>query len=170
MSVLKVLHFPNNRLRKIAQVVTNINPEIEKIIDNMSETMYAESGIGLAATQVDIHQRIIVIDISEDRNESIEFINPEILEKNGESSIEEGCLSVPNHYAYVSRAARIKVRAQNRYGNFFSITTDGLMAICIQHEIDHLNGKLFIDYLSPLKRQRIKHKLEKIARQNTRIL
>jgi peptide deformylase len=134
----------------------------------MFETMYAEEGIGLAATQVDIHQRIIVIDVSENRDERLVLINPELLEKSGETGIEEGCLSIPEQRAFVPRAEWVKVRAQDRDGKSFELETDGLLAICIQHEIDHLDGKLFIDYLSPLKRQRIKQKLEKLARLNAR--
>ena len=134
----------------------------------MFETMYAEEGIGLAATQVDIHQRIIVIDVSENRDERLVLINPELLDKSGETGIEEGCLSIPEQRAFVPRAERVKVRALDREGKIFELETDGLLAICIQHEIDHLDGKLFIDYLSPLKRQRIKQKLEKLARQNAR--
>ncbi|WP_312545490.1 peptide deformylase, partial [Pantoea eucalypti] len=130
------------------------------------ETMYAEEGIGLAATQVDIHQRIIVIDVSESREERLVLINPELLEKSGETGIEEGCLSIPEQRAFVPRAERVKVRALDRDGNSFELEASELLAICIQHEIDHLEGKLFIDYLSPLKRQRIKTKLEKLARQN----
>ncbi len=132
----------------------------------MFETMYAEEGIGLAATQVDIHQRIIVIDVSESREERLVLINPELLEKSGETGIEEGCLSIPEQRAFVPRAERVKVRALDRDGNSFELEASELLAICIQHEIDHLEGKLFIDYLSPLKRQRIKTKLEKLARQN----
>jgi len=137
-------------------------------VDDMFETMYAEEGIGLAATQVDIHQRIIVIDVSESREERLVLINPELLEKSGETGIEEGCLSIPDQRAFVPRAERVKIRALDRDGNSFELETGDLLAICIQHEIDHLDGKLFIDYLSPLKRQRIKMKLEKLARQNTR--
>ncbi|MEQ4543383.1 MAG: peptide deformylase, partial [Pantoea agglomerans] len=136
------------------------------IVDDMFETMYAEEGIGLAATQVDIHQRIIVIDVSESREERLVLINPELLEKSGETGIEEGCLSIPEQRAFVPRAERVKVRALDREGKSFELEASELLAICIQHEIDHLEGKLFIDYLSPLKRQRIKNKLEKLARQN----
>ena len=168
MSVLQVLHFPDDRLRKIAAPVAAVNADVQRIVDDMFETMYAEEGIGLAATQVDIHQRIIVIDVSESREERLVLINPELLEKSGETGIEEGCLSIPEQRAFVPRAERVKVRALNRDGNSFELETDGLLAICIQHEIDHLDGKLFIDYLSPLKRQRIKQKLEKLARQNAR--
>ncbi len=168
MSVLQVLHFPNDRLRKIAALVKEVNVEVQRIVDDMFETMYAEEGIGLAATQVNIHQRIIVIDVSENRDERLALINPELLEKSGETGIEEGCLSIPEQRAFVPRAERVKVRALDREGKQYELETDGLLAICIQHEIDHLDGKLFIDYLSPLKRQRIKQKLEKLARLNAR--
>ncbi|WP_304163194.1 peptide deformylase [Lonsdalea britannica] len=168
MSVLQVLHFPDERLRTIAKPVKEVDAEIQRIVDDMFDTMYEEEGIGLAATQVDIHQRIIVIDVSEERNERLVLINPELLEKSGDTGIEEGCLSIPETRALVSRAERIKIRALNRDGESFELETDGLLAICIQHEMDHLVGKLFIDYLSPLKRQRIRQKLEKLARQSSR--
>ncbi|MFP1930427.1 peptide deformylase [Lonsdalea quercina] len=168
MSVLQVLHFPDERLRTIAKPVKEVNAETQRIVDDMFDTMYEEEGIGLAATQVDIHQRIIVIDVSEERNERLVLINPELIEKSGDTGIEEGCLSIPETRALVSRAERIKIRALNRDGESFELETDGLLAICIQHEMDHLVGKLFIDYLSPLKRQRIRQKLEKLARQSSR--
>ncbi|WKX26709.1 peptide deformylase [Tatumella ptyseos] len=166
MSVLQVLHYPDERLRKVAKPVAQVTNDIKQIVDDMFETMYAEEGIGLAATQVDIHQRIIVIDVSEERNERLVLINPEILTKCGETGIEEGCLSIPEQRALVPRAEKVSIRALNREGEQFELDADGLLAICIQHEIDHLEGKLFIDYLSPLKRQRIRQKLEKLARQN----
>jgi len=166
MSVLQVLHYPDERLRKVAKPVTQVTNDIKQIVDDMFETMYAEEGIGLAATQVDIHQRIIVIDVSEERDERLVLINPEILTKCGETGIEEGCLSIPEQRALVPRAEKVSVRALNRDGEQFELDADGLLAICIQHEIDHLEGKLFIDYLSPLKRQRIRQKLEKLARQS----
>jgi peptide deformylase len=134
----------------------------------MFETMYAEEGIGLAATQVDIHQRIIVIDVSENRDERLVLINPELLEKSGETGIEEGCLSIPDQRALVPRAEKVKVRALDRDGKTFELEADDLLAICIQHEMDHLVGKLFVDYLSPLKRQRIRQKMEKMAKLNAR--
>jgi len=166
MSVLQVLHYPDERLRKVAKPVAQVTNDIKQIVDDMFETMYAEEGIGLAATQVDIHQRIIVIDVSEKRDERLVLINPEILTKCGETGIEEGCLSIPEQRALVPRAEKVSVRALNRDGEQFELDADGLLAICIQHEIDHLEGKLFIDYLSPLKRQRIRQKLEKLARQS----
>ena len=168
MAVLQVLHFPDERLRTIAKPVNEVTPEIQRIVYDMFETMYAEEGIGLAATQVDIHQRIIVIDISENRDQRLVLINPELLQKGGETGIEEGCLSVPEQRALVPRAETITVRALDRDGKPFELETDGLLAICIQHEMDHLMGKLFIDYLSPLKRQRIRQKLEKLYKQQAR--
>ena len=168
MSVLQVLHFPDERLRTVAAPVKEVNKNIQRIVDDMFETMYAEEGIGLAATQVDIHQRIIVIDVSENREQQLVLINPELLEQSGETGIEEGCLSIPEQRALIPRSERVKIRALNRDGEPYELETDGLLAICIQHEMDHLMGKLFVDYLSPLKRQRIRQKLEKLARQTTR--
>ncbi|MCL2897646.1 peptide deformylase [Brenneria tiliae] len=168
MSVLHVLHFPDERLRIKAQPVKEVTADIQRIVDDMFDTMYEEEGIGLAATQVDIHQRIIVIDVSENRDQRLVLINPELLEKSGDTGIEEGCLSIPETRALVPRAERVKVRALDREGNTFELEADGLLAICIQHEMDHLVGKLFIDYLSSLKRQRIRQKLEKMARLNGR--
>ena len=165
MSVLQVLHIPDERLRKVAKPVEEVNAEIRRIVDDMFETMYAEKGIGLAATQVDIHQRIIVIDVSENRDERLVLINPELLEKSGETGIEEGCLSIPGFRALVPRKEKVTVKALDRHGKEFTLDADGLLAICIQHEIDHLNGILFVDYLSPLKRQRIKEKLVKYKKQ-----
>jgi peptide deformylase len=164
MPVLEVLTFPDERLRTVAKPVSAVTPEIQTIIDDMIETMYDEEGIGLAATQVNIHQRIVVIDVSDTRDQPMVLINPEILEKSGEDGIEEGCLSVPDARALVPRAAHVVVKALDRNGNEFSFEADELLAICVQHELDHLEGKLFVDYLSPLKRKRIKDKLEKIKR------
>lgn len=164
MAILEVMRFPDERLRTIAKPVTLFNGEVHQIIDDMFETMYAEEGIGLAATQVNIHQRIIVIDISENRDQPQVFINPEILSKEGDTGIEEGCLSVPDYRALVPRSERIRVRAQDKDGNTFELEADDLLAICLQHEMDHLQGKLFIDYLSPLKRQRLRQKLAKLSR------
>lgn len=168
MSVLQVLHYPDERLRIQAKAVTEVNAEIQRIVDDMFETMYAEEGIGLAATQVDIHLRVIVIDVSENRDQRLVLINPELLEKSGETGIEEGCLSLPEQRALVPRAEKVKVRALDREGQPFELEADDLLAICIQHEMDHLIGKLFVDYLSPLKRQRIRQKLEKMAKLNAR--
>ncbi len=170
MAVLEVLRFPDERLRTIAQNVVSFGPTIQQIIDDMFETMYAEEGIGLAATQVNIHQRIIVIDISEDRTGRLVLINPELLEQRGSTGIEEGCLSVPECRALVPRAEWVKIRATNAQGEQFELETDGLLAICIQHEMDHLVGKLFVDYLSPLKRQRIRQKMLKMDKLDRRPL
>jgi len=164
MSVLTVLHYPDERLRTIAKPVAAVNAETRQLVADMLETMYAENGIGLAATQVNVHQRVVVIDLSEERNQPQVFINPEITEKSGDTTYEEGCLSVPQNYANVERASEITLKAQDLDGNWFEVKADGLLAICLQHELDHLVGKLFIDYLSPLKRDRIKKKLEKQAR------
>lgn len=164
MSVLKVLRFPDARLRKIAKSVTEITSTTQTIIDDMFDTMYEENGIGLAATQVDIHQQIIVIDVSEDKTSPLVIINPQVISKEGETGIEEGCLSIPDCRGFVPRAEKIKIKAQDRNGNFFELEADDLLAICIQHEMDHLVGKLFVDYLSPLKRQRIEQKMKKMTR------
>ncbi|HHR6081169.1 TPA: peptide deformylase [Providencia alcalifaciens] len=164
MSVLNVLHYPDERLRTVAKPVEKVDASIQRIIDDMFDTMYDEEGIGLAATQVDIHQRIIVIDVSESRNERLVLINPELLNKEGETGIEEGCLSVPEQQGFVPRAEKVKVRALDYNGTSFELEADGLLAICIQHEMDHLVGKLFVDYLSPLKRQRIRQRVEKLDR------
>lgn len=164
MTVLTVLHYPDERLRTVAQAVPAVTAEIKQLVKDMLETMYDENGIGLAATQVNVHKRVVVIDISENRDEPMVFINPEIIAKSGDTEYEEGCLSVPQSYAKVERAAAVTVKAQNEKGDWFELQAEGLLAICLQHELDHLVGKLFIDYLSPLKRDRIKKKLEKEAR------
>ena len=164
MAVLEVLSFPDERLRTVAKPVAEVNDEIKQLVEDMFETMREENGIGLAATQVDHHVRVVVMDVSEEQNTPRVFINPEITEKDGVTISEEGCLSVPGNYAKVERAESIKVKALDKDGQPFELDADGLLAICIQHELDHLQGKLFVDYLSPLKRQRIKKKLEKEAR------
>ncbi len=165
MTILTVLRFPDERLRTKATDVTEVNDNIRTIVDNMLETMYQEKGVGLAATQIDIHQRIVVIDVSEDNNEPIVLINPEIIKKGNDIVVnEEGCLSVPGCYAKVDRHNTVTVKALDKNGKEFILDGEELLAICIQHELDHLKGVLFIDYLSPLKRQRIKKKLEKEAR------
>ncbi|WAT00886.1 peptide deformylase [Rouxiella chamberiensis] len=168
MSVLQILHFPDDRLRIVAKPVKEVNADIQQIVDDMFETMYAEEGIGLAATQVNIHQRIIVIDVTDDKSQQLVLINPELLEQSGETGIEEGCLSIPDQRGLVPRAANVKIRALDRNGKSFELEADELLAICIQHEMDHLVGKLFVDYLSPLKRQRIRQKMEKLAKLNAR--
>ena len=170
MAILEVLRFPDERLRTIARNVVSFDSTVQQIIDDMFETMYAEEGIGLAATQVNIHQRIIVIDTSEDRTGQLVLINPEMLEQRGSTGIEEGCLSVPECRALVPRAEWVKIRAMNPQGEQFELETDGLLAICIQHEMDHLVGKLFVDYLSPLKRQRIRQKMLKMDKLDRRPL
>jgi peptide deformylase len=165
MAVLDILEFPDPRLRTEAQPVSEVTDKTRALIDDMLETMYDAPGIGLAATQVDVHQRILVIDVSEDNSDPQVFINPEVTVLDpllGE--YDEGCLSVPGFYETVSRPQRIKATALDRNGKRFTAELDGLLAICLQHEIDHLDGKLFVDYLSPLKRQRIRKKLEKTQR------
>ena len=168
MALLEVLTFPDDRLRTVAKPVEAVTPEIQKFIDDMIETMYDEEGIGLAATQVDFHQRIVVIDVSDTRDEPMVLINPVITQKSGDDGIEEGCLSVPGAKGIVPRSAEVSVTALDRDGKEFSFDADDLLAICVQHELDHLDGKLFVDYLSPLKRKRIKEKLEKIKKFNAK--
>ncbi|MFO7594081.1 MAG: peptide deformylase [Pseudomonadota bacterium] len=165
MSHLTILHFPDERLRTVAKPVEKVDDELRGFIDDMFETMYDAPGIGLAATQVNFHKRLIVVDISEEKNDPLVLINPEILEKDGVEEMDEGCLSVPGVYEKVERAEQVKIRALDRNGEPFELEADGLLAVCIQHEIDHLDGKLFVDYLSNLKRQRIRKKLEKQRRQ-----
>ena len=166
MAALEVLHFPDQRLRKVAQDVVEITPEIKEIAADMLETMYLENGVGLAATQVNIHQRIVVIDTSESRDQPMVVINPQIIEQSGEEESEEGCLSVPETNAKVKRCEFVTLQYLDLEGNTQVIEADGLLAVCIQHELDHLKGKLFIDYLSSLKQKRIKTKLEKLQRLN----
>ena len=161
MPKLDILHFPDERLRTVAKPVDVVDDSIRQLVDDMFETMYDAPGIGLAATQVNVHKRVIVIDVSMEKDQPLVFINPQIIEKEGVEQREEGCLSVPGIYETVERADHIKVRALDRDGNQFELETGDLLAVCIQHEIDHLDGKLFVDYLSSLKRQRIKKKLEK---------
>ena len=165
MAHLTILHYPDERLRTVARPVEQVDDALRQLIDDMFETMYDAPGIGLAATQVDHHIRLIVVDVSDNKDQPMVFINPEILSKDGIEQMDEGCLSVPGIYERVERADRIKVAALDRNGDPFEIETDGLLAVCLQHEIDHLNGKLFVDYLSGLKQQRIRKKLEKQRRQ-----
>jgi len=164
MTCLTILEFPDPRLRTRATPVAAVDGSLRELIDDMLETMYAAKGIGLAATQVDVHQRVLVMDVSEERNVPRAYINPEILSRDGVETSQEGCLSVPGYYDDVERAARIRVRALDRDGKPFEEDLDGLLAICVQHEIDHLDGKLFVDYLSELKRQRVRKKIEKERR------
>jgi peptide deformylase len=165
LSILAILEFPDERLRKKAAPITEVTANIRQLADDMLETMYTAKGVGLAATQVNVQLRLIVMDVSEEKNAPLVLINPQILEKDGEKESEEGCLSVPTFYEKVKRAEHITIRAQGRDGQSFELEARDLLAVCIQHEMDHLEGKLFVDYLSPLKRQRIKKKLEKIHRQ-----
>ena len=163
---MTILEFPDPRLRKVAAPVAVVDDSIREILDNMIETMYDAEGIGLAATQVNVHKRMLVMDISEDHAEPMIFINPEITVLDPEPiGYEEGCLSVPGYYEMVTRPRKVLIKALDRNGNPFEIEAEGILAVCIQHEIDHLDGKLFVDYLSTLKRQRIKSKLEKEHRQ-----
>lgn len=161
MALLEILHFPDPRLRKKARPVDKVDAQVRQTVDDMLETMYAAHGIGLAATQVNIQQQIIVMDTSEDKDAPLCLINPEIVASEGEEEMQEGCLSVPGIIEKVRRAEKITVKALDRHGKPVSHEADGLFAVCIQHEMDHLDGKLFVDYLSPLKRQRIKKKLLK---------
>jgi peptide deformylase len=161
MALLTILEFPDPRLRTKAAPVARVDAEVRQLVDDMIETMYAANGVGLAATQVNVHQRVVVIDISEERNQPRAFINPEIIQRDGVEITEEGCLSVPGAYEEVERAERVTLRALDRDGKELTLEADGLLAVCIQHELDHLQGKLFVDYLSDLKRTRIRKKLEK---------
>ena len=164
MARLEILEYPDPRLRTIAEPIAEVTAVVRQLVDDMFETMYAAPGIGLAATQVDVHQQLIVLDVSEDKSEPLCLINPEIIDAGGHQIYEEGCLSVPGIYAKVERANQIRVRAIGRDGQRFELDAEGLLAVCIQHEMDHLEGKLFVDYLSPLKRQRVVKKLEKQRR------
>jgi peptide deformylase len=161
MALLQILEFPDPRLRTRAQPVAQVDAALRTLIDDMFETMYAAPGIGLAATQVNVAKRVLVLDLSERRNEPLALINPEILQRAGVEETEEGCLSVPGYFDKVTRAEQIRVRALDRDGKQIEFDAAGLLAVCIQHEIDHLDGKLFVDYLSELKRTRIRKKLEK---------
>jgi len=165
MAILDILHFPDPRLRNKAKPVKTVDDSVRRLIDDMLETMYEAPGIGLASTQVNDPRRVVVIDISEEHDQPLCLINPEILDKQGEEEMDEGCLSVPDVYETVIRADKVKVSALDRDGNPFEMEADGLLAVCIQHELDHLDGKLFIDYLSNLKRQRIRKRLEKDQKQ-----
>jgi peptide deformylase len=165
MAIRTILEFPDPRLRTRAQPVTEFDADLGKLVDDMLETMYAAPGIGLAATQVDVHKRVIVIDVSEAHNQPFVLINPQILSREGVAETEEGCLSVPGIFDEVKRASKIRVRAQDRTGAVFERDCEDVLAVCVQHEMDHLDGKLFVDYLSDLKRQRIRKKLEKERKQ-----
>ncbi len=166
MSLLNILHYPDERLHKVAAPVSQVDDSVRALVDDMVETMYAARGIGLAAIQVNVQKRVVVIDVSEGRNELRVLINPEIVKKDGETSFEEGCLSVPGIYDWVTRAETVTVKALDRDGVPFEVEADGLLAICLQHEIDHLNGKVFVQHLSQLKQKRIRSKLQKQERRN----
>lgn len=161
MSTLTILEFPDPRLRTVAAPVTVFDDELKQFVADMYETMYAANGVGLAATQVNVHKRVLVADMSDDRNEPMVLINPEILEKDGQQVYQEGCLSFPGIYADVTRALRVKVRAQDVEGKEIVVEAEGPLAVCIQHEMDHLAGKVFVDYLSPLKRSMLLKRMEK---------
>jgi peptide deformylase len=165
MAILKILQYPDERLHKVAKSVPTVTDDTRRLIRDMAETMYAAPGVGLAATQVDVHERIIVIDISELHDQLVVLINPELIASSGECEREEGCLSVPGIYENVRRAERITVRAMNDQGEPFTLEAEGLLAVCIQHEMDHLQGKVFVEYLSPLKQSRIRAKLKKHRRE-----
>ena len=167
MALLPILHYPDPRLHTVAAPVKEVTDEIRRLLDDMLETMYEAQGVGLAATQVNVHQRIVVIDVSEKHDAPLELINPEIVASNGEPVVgEEGCLSVPGIFDKVERAPKVTVQALGRDGQSYQLDADGLLAVCIQHEIDHLNGKVFVEHLSSLKQNRIKNKLKKRERQN----
>ena len=167
MALLQILHYPDPRLYNRAEAVSRVDDEVRTLVDDMFETMYAAPGIGLAAIQVNVPLRVITIDISKDKRDPLCLINPELISKRGTLEIEEGCLSVPGVYEMVHRAEQIRVRALNRAGESFELDAEDLLAACIQHEIDHLDGKLFVDYLSQLKRRRIKKKAKKLLKQAT---
>ena len=168
MALLTILEYPDPRLKRIAAPVTEFTPAIKKLVDDMAHTMYEAPGIGLAATQVDVHKRIVVIDVSENKSDLRVFINPEIIEADGELLGEEGCLSVPGYYDNVKRAGRVKVRAQDATGAAFELEATELLAVCIQHEMDHLKGTVFVDHLSQLKQVRVKNKMKKRHREAER--
>jgi peptide deformylase len=161
VSTLPILEFPDPRLRTVAAPVTVFDDELKQFVADMYETMYAANGVGLAATQVNVHKRVLVADMSDDRNEPMVLINPEILEKDGQQVYQEGCLSFPGIYADVTRALHVKVRAQDASGNEIMVDVEGPLAVCIQHEMDHLAGKVFVDYLSPLKRSMLLKRMDK---------
>jgi peptide deformylase len=168
MAILDILHYPDKRLRTVAKPVEKVDNSIRKLVEDMFETMYLAPGIGLAATQVDVHQQIIVIDTSEDKSQPLCLINPEIIAEEGTESCDEGCLSVPDIYETVERSEKVTVRALNENGDEYTLEAGEFLAVCIQHEIDHLKGKLFVDYLSPLKLQRIKKRMLKTQREESR--
>ena len=164
MATLPILEYPDPRLKKVATPVAAVTADVRRLVRDLAETMYSAPGVGLAATQVNVHKRVLVIDISDTKDQLRVFINPELLMTEGEAECEEGCLSVPGYYDKVTRAERIRVRAQDENGETFELSADGLLAVCIQHEMDHLEGKVFVEYLSPLKRARLAAKLRKKQR------
>ena len=168
MAILDILHYPDKRLRTVAKPVGKVDESIKKLVDDMFETMYIAPGIGLAATQVNVHQQVIVIDVSEDKSQPLCLINPEIIAEEGVESCDEGCLSVPEIYETVERCEKVTVKALDQNGDEYTLQADEMLAVCIQHEMDHLKGKLFVDYLSPLKLQRIKKRLLKAKREESR--
>lgn len=170
MALLDILEFPDPRLRTIASNVDTVNDDIRQLTKDMLETMYAAPGVGLAATQVNVHKRVVVIDTSDDQSQPMVFINPviEVLDDKQQKDYDEGCLSVPGFYETVTRPEKIRVNALNEHGEAFTLEPDGLLAVCIQHELDHLNGKLFVDYISKMKRNRIRSKLEKAHKKQNR--
>jgi len=168
MAILDILQFPDKRLRTVAKPVKKVDETIKKLVDDMFETMYVAPGIGLAATQVNVHRQVIVIDISEEKNQPLCLINPQIIAEEGIESCDEGCLSVPDIYETVERCEKITVKALDQNGDEYTLQADEMLAVCIQHEMDHLKGKLFVDYLSPLKLQRIKKRLMKAQREESR--
>jgi peptide deformylase len=166
MALLNILRYPDARLHKVAAPVTVFDESLKKLVREMAETMYAAPGVGLAATQVDVHKQVIVVDVSERQDSLVVLVNPEIVEASGVSDIEEGCLSVPGVYDTLERAERVKVRAYDQNGNAFTLEAQGLLSVCIQHEMDHLEGKVFVEYLSQLKQQRVRAKLAKQLRKS----
>ena len=164
MATLPILEYPDPRLKKVATPVAAVTADVRRLVRDLAETMYSAPGVGLAATQVNVHKRVLVIDISDTKDQLRVFINPELLMAEGEAKCEEGCLSVPGYYDKVTRAERIRVRAQDENGETFELSADGLLAVCIQHEMDHLEGKVFVEYLSPLKRARLAAKVRKKQR------
>jgi len=166
MALLTILRFPDRRLETVAKPVERVNDAIRQLVRDLAETMYAAPGVGLAASQVDVHKEVIVVDVSDRRDSLVVLVNPEILEASGVSDIEEGCLSVPGVYDVVERAERVKVRAYDQNGNTFTLEAQGLLAVCIQHEMDHLKGKVFVEYLSQLKQQRVRARLAKQLRKS----
>ena len=164
MALLPILEYPDPRLKKVATPVAAFTPDLIRLVRDMAETMYAAPGVGLAATQVDVHKRVIVIDVSQAKDDLLVLVNPEIIAASGEVECEEGCLSVPGYYDRVYRAAQVTVRARDEHGEPFERTADEMLAVCVQHEMDHLVGRMFVDYLSPLKRARLKSKQRKKQR------